>query len=1337
MTERFAETLTRMLGYLNFSSGAVDTGFRQDWNALFEELEPEQRQFDLLGQEFHTHLGELRNSHPGFRDSRQADAVVSLVFDTVWPAYREHHTDLLFHLSEDVFLQPYFLSVLFESTLAELDSDADIAKRVLNRLNDYIGHRPVAVLENGRHMEPYPHERFRPIPVYFKDAGVAWGNYQILIEGVLNFFEETPVDVLQGAHFDCGRMHELAVDVRAYDHTHPVYKRTNYLFGEWDPAQIGLDGFYHRFIVRKIVLDALLFWLDQQRDQMPWEEAVFDANAALCGTILMASSICGSGPGTFDSSISLTDLLPNVAKQRDDFYQRLLASTSGERKARLESYLAVNRQPFGHVRQFLNVHLARSGAAQVQHRELAILYARMGYAEASRRQAMAIPSTSIRFESEILSRMRSASLSLDRGQWEPAFRDLQETEGLIKRGIECGALIDPWNILGFAAQFQLFQSREDSIPDPRAEILLEIMEQMFQLYSRTIREIAVSDTHQDLTIVRQRFEILTQQWDKYATHVVDGLPQVLGVIQYKASQQVAEVLKDWTKSDSRGDLAFWKTNIDRLDGEAALEQVVETLLDCEDDVAAMGLLMLWLNRVDEDGLDSSQNSVSHSLLRWMNLTITKSIQQGTPEESFQRFRRMFESLEANAGTLWRVPKLDSMRNSDEQETISLDDAFRPNDEELESEYDDTDEESLFNSAYEGMVFKDSTDDGIEGSIDDSPAPGMDPTELEHLQRRLEPRLRFLHTVSQLWSFTAEFLLFHSKVEDNTNLISLHQEIIDDWYSQTRSMQNDLLELLTAVWNYSIEETSGDHDANIEYDIQHQVKTQILHTIVNTQVSMRMAEWGLAACASKGRRVEDGYAADLKIIELFRALFSRDDETVQKILPLFLRKAKRRQLLYVPFEYGGDPGQILAAQILQGLLRLIVSKLPALGLHRHTWHVVQTAYNMERLSRPNGPAITEFDRLTRHAIRTSMTAILEIFQENQVDPKANDKTEKYEDLVVLLEEFVGWYDHLWGQHSKSMRLSAIENLASESNRDRVRDFISKYGAEFLHARNLTLGNVRAILQMGVEDYLERYVENRDEFSSSPFCKAVETGQIEIEHAAISLELIYNCVSDKFDRFLEYNSTTTHSDYGEKFFCLMDFLFVEAEYERMEWNLTPTCIAHELLVSQGMDEAALFWERTLRDQTESDAEEHLKKLEELESFYGFRLPSIHDHLNEQFVKPLAVNRMILHVHQAMRDIESGQNEHSAFHQLETEVNKYRKDIFGSGIDVPDWLKSLDTEVARHELRKSFPEDFAATLFPRIPQPNLVNDLRSQFRKWSEPLGGKAKPNKKRPENDQGGA
>ena len=45
----------------------------------------------------------------------------------------------------------------------------------------------------------------------------------------------------------------------------------------------------------------------------------------------------------------------------------------------------------------------------------------------------------------------------------------------------CGAIIDPWNILGFDANFSLFPALENSVRDHRADELVALMDRVLAL----------------------------------------------------------------------------------------------------------------------------------------------------------------------------------------------------------------------------------------------------------------------------------------------------------------------------------------------------------------------------------------------------------------------------------------------------------------------------------------------------------------------------------------------------------------------------------------------------------------------------------------------------------------------------------------------------------------------------------------------------------------------------------------------------------------------------------------------------------------------------------------
>jgi len=521
-----SELLREILGYLNLSNGSDNPLFESNFNQYFGAL-PAADQGPQIAERLLTELKRLQKSVPAFQNSEQAEAVIHLTFRELLPAYQQYHADLLAHLDQQDYYQPFLLSRMLEAVIRQdgpWRETSRIVQGALDELNDYMGYRPLAVLENGREMQPYSHERYRPVPLYLKDAGVAFGPYQQLIEHTINFLQNTPDEILQDSYIILENLSELAVDVRAHDHLHPVNKRTNYMFGEWDPHLIDNRGYYRRFIIRDIILEALLHWMSDQKT-LTQEEILYDASAVLTGTILMASSVSGCGPHTHSADVTLTSLLPSIAQQRDEFYNRILSQATGIRAKRLQADASLTQQPFGPVRQYLNMHLAHYGAQQVQLRHVARLFANMGYSQQSREIANQLPATSVRMECDIQCLLTSARYHLERGRVDQASEQLKEIESLIERGINCGALIDPWNILAFQGQFPLFHAREDSISDHRVESLLNIMEQLFHCYTQALGEAAIQNNGALMEELSNRFKSSGEKWDRYATTAVEDLPR--------------------------------------------------------------------------------------------------------------------------------------------------------------------------------------------------------------------------------------------------------------------------------------------------------------------------------------------------------------------------------------------------------------------------------------------------------------------------------------------------------------------------------------------------------------------------------------------------------------------------------------------------------------------------------------------------------------------------------------------------------------------------------------------------------------------------------------------
>src|SRR5436305_731098 len=116
----------------------------------------------------------------------------------------------------------------------EPDPDADppaLAAAAVAALNDYVGYRPIAVLETRPQTDFYPHEKVCPVPLYFPGSGVAPGGYADLIRPALELIAQTDPALREEACLDPEKLEELAIDPRASDHFHPVNKRPNVLFG--------------------------------------------------------------------------------------------------------------------------------------------------------------------------------------------------------------------------------------------------------------------------------------------------------------------------------------------------------------------------------------------------------------------------------------------------------------------------------------------------------------------------------------------------------------------------------------------------------------------------------------------------------------------------------------------------------------------------------------------------------------------------------------------------------------------------------------------------------------------------------------------------------------------------------------------------------------------------------------------------------------------------------------------------------------------------------------------------------------------------------------------------
>ena len=359
--------LQEILGYLNFSSGSSDPTFLRRLNELWqaiENTEPPQGEVCAIAlQLLHEKLTKLTGSSAAFQNVDQAEHVLRLIFDEVLPAYRRHHRDLLFHQSDAQLWQPFFIGRVAEAVLTSggpWNETERIVEESLRRLNDFLGYRPIPVLETHKH-EPYAHERVRPLPLYIAGAGVGTGKYRELIEQTLHVLQHTDADVLEAAGFDFAALDELGFDPRAYDFNHPVNRRPNYHFGTWDPHLIDNKGRY-RAIRHSAVHTRCRHGTHQASSRFARGASVVGSGRSFGGHDFDGLGHDGSGPEAYDSSVSLATLYRKLPRIEMSFINSCLLACRKRTRQRLETEAASRRQLFAGARQHLNAELARRRA---------------------------------------------------------------------------------------------------------------------------------------------------------------------------------------------------------------------------------------------------------------------------------------------------------------------------------------------------------------------------------------------------------------------------------------------------------------------------------------------------------------------------------------------------------------------------------------------------------------------------------------------------------------------------------------------------------------------------------------------------------------------------------------------------------------------------------------------------------------------------------------------------------------------------------------------------------------------------------------------------------------
>lgn len=1017
------DALHSLLGYLTFSSGPAAPAILKAWNRVHDEAAgggvlSGPPPFLVIRHWLEETAEKLQSAESSaFGDVSRARTVIGVLWSKLLPAYLDFHRDLLFHLEPEVLFNGFFLARCAEAVLAQLgetatiENENELIERIILQLNDYVGYRPVAVLEN-RACQPYQHEFVRPIPMMIHGVGITAGPYRELIRRALKAITEAPEDILRTAAMDPNQIRELCLDPRAYDFDHPVNRRPNYHFGGWDERSIDGEGRYDRFILRSVTLDALLRRLDETGD-LPADELLEEAASVLAGTMLMASGVSGWGPGAYSSDVTLRSLMVPIANYRDEFYRWRISQIGGQHGERLLAEAATRHQPFGAARQHLNASLARSRAAQLQHVQLARIYARMGYADAAARQADVVSAASARLMCRIDCVMTLGLRSLRAGDLTAATQVPAESFDLIRRAIQCGGLMDPWDILGFAGNFSLYPGIENTIHDSRLDELLSIIESLFGYIARVWSEAAARDDEAAYDQMDAHYRDIAQWWRTFAAHTVESVDAADPWESYESARLVAQALRLWHRGGARhGDIAFWAPHAELFDSPRAYVLVISALLERKDFIPAQALLIHWLGQAERVGLRTGVNSLPRLAERWL-LQLREHLRD-EPAELWPRVNKFFDYLEANAESYWSAPHFEvgdaalGNHSADDwkHELASATDDLLDPEEDFEEDEDD-----LFAAAYEGMSYRDTTDDGNEGAIFDTGGDADSVDEIETEVKRLGSRLDFLQALARMWAVGADVAITHHLFQDTppkspgaakspgvskspgaskspatpggdppASHADRHQqeqqiESLQAWARRAVMNRIGLLQLLSDVRAYQIKPAGTDKESMRTYDRRRVLRDGLMERIIETAVEMSDARRLIssALCALNGELsadLDEEFAEDdAGAIELFAALISGDSDLARASFPSFVESIIQRNLLYIPLSRGGDPVKIYVARLRERVLRHLLHWMPRRGLIVETCRLIETARQMEQRNPIGAGAVTEFDGLYRAGYRS--------------------------------------------------------------------------------------------------------------------------------------------------------------------------------------------------------------------------------------------------------------------------------------------------------------------------------------------------------------------------------
>ncbi len=1345
-------SLDKILGYLNFSSGNHDVNFFRQLNELFSQhSQPEKLLCELLNGADHNvarsnkrsneetsveqlldkndpfetsaddqsdadcltwkkvsdvlkqRLEFLAENSDTFRDPKQARRVLKFVFDDFLPQWLEFHRDVLFHQRTDFVFNSFFVARVFETVLQLIDlNDEQLLAKVLEKFNDHLGHRPIATLESQQ-IEAYPNEWIRPVPVYVEGVGAADGPYQTIVQMAVDLIRATPDEILRAAKFNPENMDELAIDPRAFDFDHPINKRPNHHFGTWDEQQVGPDGYYRRFIVHQVTLDGLLTRVrdEVEKGELSREELETEAAAVLACTMLMASAISGDFIGAWDSETTLGTLLPVVARYRDRFYEVLVERLPEKHRRRLNEEAIERHQPLGAARQTLNANLSARRASQLVNCRLASIFARMGFPAAAQMQLETVPVASARIVCRIDCLLAVSFQAIEQKNLEGALKATRRMVELLKRGIGCGAIVDPWNIIGFDANYSLFPALQDSVRDHRAYELVDLVESILALYSRLWSQAAAQDETEMAERVRAEFNSVVSWWRKYAAYEVMSVDAVDPTEIFDAAELVSKALNLWQKGGAEaGDIRFWAKHAQLFDSPKAYKLVIDALLQREDYTTTTALLIHWLGQSSTVGLQQGASSFHDLMYLWIaeqkRLLLERCVDQEqfvdceSVQETWTKISRFYDFLEANADQYWDVPQFEIDRRIDTGKS----------DAEILGDDDQQDDSSseLFEAAYENFVYTDTTDDGFEGEIHDGGGGSYDIESDEALNAEIDrvlDRLEFLGNLASYWRIAstiplagqADRLKQGEVPTSHAQRLAARRDTIESWVRQADSNRSRLLDLLDSINAYKLPDTRGDQDSMVVYDQHRLFKESLLEQTINTCVETENAVRSLRAVVvsidfilqdrSADEQCDDSSDSLSPLINTLAGFVMQNPDHIASSFDALVEYFESQPILYVPLTRGGDPRSIVDVRLVQSNMLELLRTLPDVGMFTETWVLTQTVLRMEKRHPVALGAVTEFDELFKVAYTSMVDSLVDATNGEAV----GERDEKEEDLFACQKLLTESMLQLWLEHSKTLRLSVLEKVHDKPRWLALVDFVKKYGDGLLTQYFLHLGNVRAILHQGVEHWIEQ-VEDSGETMGLALFDDIDSGKISRPSVVAHLTLVLESVMENFTEYRDYNTTTTQSDHGDKIYILLDFLRLRSSYDRVRWKMKPIIWAHKILVDKKQNNVARMWRRELNSKIAPKAKRYVDELQDLRKRYSIQLESVGRRIEGRFESQIQIDRLIALVKPAVAKPRT-RDSLKAFDLLQHESQAFCRTTTGVGIELPPWLAALEQEVEQLHL------------------------------------------------------